>query len=81
LENGVAEILLGLSSFFTLISLIQYINRNPKYFTIFDTLTKAIPNVAKYLLGVMPIYFGFVFFGKPVVFYFSYHCLLEVREV
>jgi len=64
---GVAEILLGFSCFLTFITITHYIEYNPKYLIIFDTIKRALPNVSRYLLGVMPIFLGFIFFGKIII--------------
>jgi len=64
---GVAEIILGFSCFLTYITIIRYIEYNPKYLTIFETIKRALPNLTRYLLGVMPIFFGFIFFGMILI--------------
>ena len=63
LSMGVVEILLGFSCFLTFITISHYMEYNPRFLTIFDTIKRSLPNVIRYLLGVMPIFFGFIFFG------------------
>ncbi len=57
------EILVGFSCMLAYINVGRYLEYNRDYSTIFATIKCAIPNVLRYLLGVMPIFFGFIFFG------------------
>ena len=57
------EILVGFGCMLAYINVGRYLEYNREYSTIFATISRAMPNVFRYLLGVMPIFFGFIFFG------------------
>ena len=57
------EILVGFGCMLAYINIGRYLEYNREYSTIFATIKRALPNVLRYLLGVMPIFFGFIFFG------------------
>ena len=57
------EILVGFGCFLAYINIGRYLKFYPEYSTIFQTISRALPNVLRYLLGVVPIFFGFLFFG------------------
>jgi hypothetical protein len=57
------EILVGFGCMLSYINVGRYLEYNREYSTIFATISRAMPNVLRYLLGVMPIFFGFIFFG------------------
>lgn len=53
---------------FTWISGIQYFEMFPQYYALILTLRKSAPRVLAFLMGVMPVFLGFAYFG---VAYFS----------
>ena len=53
---------------FTWISGIQYFEMFPEYYALILTLRKSAPRVLAFLLGVLPVFLGFAYFG---VAYFS----------
>jgi hypothetical protein len=57
------EILVGFGCFLAYINIGRYLKFYPDYSTIFETISRALPNVLRYLLGVVPIFLGFLFFG------------------
>jgi len=57
------EVLVGFGCMLSYINVGRYLEYNREYSTIFATISRAMPNVLRYLLGVMPIFFGFIFFG------------------
>jgi hypothetical protein len=57
------EVLVGFGCMLAYINIGRYLTYDQNYSTIFATLQRALPNVLRYLLGVMPIFFGFLFFG------------------
>jgi len=57
------EVLVGFGCMLAFINIGRYLDYNKDYSTIFSTIQRALPNVLRYLLGVMPIFFGFIFFG------------------
>lgn len=57
------EILVGFGCMLSYINIGRYLEYNKDYSTVFSTIQRALPNVLRYLLGVMPIFFGFIFFG------------------
>ena len=58
----------GLGCMFTWISGIQYFEMFPEYYALILTLRKSAPRVLAFLVGVMPVFLGFAYFG---VAYFS----------
>jgi hypothetical protein len=57
------ELLVGFGCMLSYINICRYLSFSKDYSTIFATLQRALPNVLRYLFGVMPIFFGFIFFG------------------
>jgi hypothetical protein len=57
------EVLVGFGCMLAYINVGRYLEYNRDYSTIFATIKRAMPNVLRYLFGVMPIFFGFIFFG------------------
>jgi hypothetical protein len=60
---SITEILVGFGCMLAYINVGRYLEYNRDYSTIFATIKRAMPNVFRYLLGVMPIFLGFIFFG------------------
>ena len=58
------EILVGFGCMLAYINIGRYLDTYSDYSTITETLKRSLPNVLRYLFGVMPIFFGFIFFGK-----------------
>jgi hypothetical protein len=58
-----SEILIGFGCMFAFINIARYIEYSESYSIIYTTIRGAMPNVVRYLIGVMPIFLGFVFFG------------------
>lgn len=58
-----SEVLIGFGCMLAYINIGRYLDYNKDYSTIYATITRALPNVMRYLLGVLPIFFGFIFFG------------------
>lgn len=57
------EVLVGFGCMLAFINIGRYIEYSANYATLYVTLTGALPNVIRYLIGVMPIFLGFIFFG------------------
>jgi hypothetical protein len=57
------EILVGFGCMLAYINVGRYLEYNKDYSTIFATIKRAMPNVLRYLIGVLPIFAGFIFFG------------------
>jgi hypothetical protein len=57
------ELLVGFGCMLAYLNICRYLTFSKEYSTIFATLQRALPNVLRYLFGVMPIFFGFIFFG------------------
>jgi len=53
----------GLGCMFTWISGIQYFEMFPEYYALILTLRKSAPRVLAFLVGVMPVFLGFAYFG------------------
>jgi hypothetical protein len=58
-----SEILIGFGCMFAFLSIGKYIEYSENYSTIYRTIKNSLPNVGRYLLGVAPIFLGFIFFG------------------
>lgn len=58
-----SELLIGFGCMLSFINIGRYLDYNKDYSTIYATISKALPNVLKYVLGVLPIFLGFIFFG------------------
>ncbi len=58
-----SEGLIGFGCMLAYVNMGRYIDYNKGYSTIYSTISKAIPVVLRYVLGVLPILFGFMFFG------------------
>jgi hypothetical protein len=56
-------ILIGSGCFFACLSTGKYIQFQPEYSTIYEALRLSFPVVTRYLIGVFPIYLGFLFLG------------------
>lgn len=61
--NTSTELLVGFGCFLAYLNIGRYLEFNQQYSAIFATIQVAVPNVLRYFLGVMPIFFGFIFFG------------------
>jgi hypothetical protein len=57
------EILIGFGCMFAFLNIGRYIEYAESYSTIYTTIKSSLPNVGRYLLGVLPIFLGFIFFG------------------
>ena len=58
------EILVGFGCMLAFINIGRYLDSFSDYSTLTETLKRSLPNVLRYLFGVMPIFFGFLFFGS-----------------
>lgn len=61
--TNTSEALIGFGCMLAYINIGRYLDYNKDYSTIYATISRALPNVLRYLLGVLPIFFGFIFFG------------------
>ena len=59
-----SNVVIGFGSMIAYINMGRYIEDNPDYSTINETIIRSLPKVLRYLLGVLPIFMGFMFFGK-----------------
>jgi hypothetical protein len=48
---------------FAFINIARYIEYSENFSTLYVTLRGALPNVIRYLIGVLPVFLGFIFFG------------------
>jgi hypothetical protein len=60
------EFLIGFGCFFSYLYLGKYIEYAKSYSTIYVTIEKSLPNVVRYLIGVAPIFLGYMIFGYCV---------------
>lgn len=64
--NASTDVLVGFGCMFAYFNIGKYLDYNIEYSTIYATLQRALPNVIRFLIGVMPIFIGFTFFGLCV---------------
>ena len=57
------QILIGFSCMLAFINIGRYIEYSQSFSTLYVTLRAALPNVIRYLIGVLPVFLGFIFFG------------------
>jgi len=62
--NNSVDILIGFGCMLAFIHLGRYLEYNKNYSTIYETIKRGLPNIIRYLIGVFPIFFGFVLFGN-----------------
>lgn len=48
----------------SIIGIAEFINYNKEYNTFYDTIRRSIPKVGSFLIGVAPVYLGFMFLAK-----------------
>jgi hypothetical protein len=58
----------GLGAMFTWVQVVQYFETTTSYYVLVSTLLRGAPRVARFLVGVFPVFFGYAMFG---VSYFS----------
>jgi hypothetical protein len=58
-----AEILVGFGCMLAFLNLGRYIEYSQNYAAIYVTLRKSLPKVMRYLIGVTPIFLGYIFLG------------------
>jgi len=46
--------------------MLRYFQFDQSYFFLFATIKKAFPFVAKYLIGILPLFIGFAFLGMAL---------------
>jgi len=57
------DILVGFGCMFAFLNLGRYIEYSQNYSIIYVTLRSSLPNVIRYLIGVTPIFLGYIFLG------------------
>ena len=60
---------IGISCFTIWLSILQYMEFNPRYYVLIITLRTAVPRIAQFLIGILPVFMGYsllglVFFGN-----------------
>ena len=61
--SGSMDIFVGFGVMLSYICLGKYLDYNTKYASIYQTLSRAVPNVIPFFIGIMPIFIGFTFLG------------------
>ena len=61
--SGSMDIFVGIGVMLAYICLGKYLDYNTKYASIYQTLSRAVPNVIPFFIGIMPIFIGFTFLG------------------
>lgn len=56
----------GASAFLTWITICQYFEHFPAFYTTFTTMSKGSREVARFLLSILPLYTGFAFLGASL---------------
>ena len=54
---------MGLGCAFTWVSDIQYLEMFPQYYSLILTLKMSSPRIFAFVIGVLPVFLGFVCFG------------------
>lgn len=61
--NASTDILIGFGCMISYFSIGKYLNYDIEYSTIYATLQRSLPNSIRFLIGMTPIFIGFVFSG------------------
>lgn len=61
---GLRETFVGFSCLMTCFHLCSYIEYSEKYSVIYKTINSVLPNIFRYLLGVLPLFLGYILFGN-----------------
>ena len=67
IELNVQETVIGFSCFFSWVGIVQYLKPNANAYTVGNTLSRAMNTLGPYILGILPIFLGFVFFAMSVL--------------
>eukprot|EP00736_Rhodelphis_marinus_P006871 Rmarinus@m.9062 len=54
---------IGLGCALSVVSLLQYLPRDADYNLLFRTIRESLPDVGRFVAGVLPVYLAYVFFG------------------
>jgi hypothetical protein len=57
------DLLVGLSCFCSWIYILRYLNHDSKAYTLINTLKRSISTLFPYVIGIIPIFMAYVFFG------------------
>ena len=71
-SQGRSQFLVGLSAFLAWINILKYIGYLPSINKVFTILQQSIPYVLRFLVGLIPIFFGYVFIGMCL--FSKYEC-------
>ena len=63
---GSHQDLTGIGCFLAWVNSIHYYERDTKYYTVVNTLRRSSSTLIRYMIGVMPIFFSFVFLGMAL---------------
>ncbi len=61
--DAALRVLIGLASLLLWLALIQYLEFEPRYFTLVLTIRRAIPRIAEFLVGILPMFVGYCLLG------------------
>jgi hypothetical protein len=72
--DAALRVLIGLASLLLWLALIQYLEFDPRYFTLVLTIRRAIPRIGQFLIGIMPMFFGYCLLGMNLInLYYNYN--------
>jgi len=57
------DLLVGLSCFCSWIYMLRYLNHDSKAYTLVNTLKRSMSTLGPYVIGIIPIFMAYVFFG------------------
>jgi len=63
LHSDAKLVFTGMGCMMAWISLVQYLEGNSSYYVLITTLRRSTPRVARFLVGVLPIFLGYAMFG------------------
>lgn len=61
--DGALRVLVGLSSLLLWLALIQYLEYDPRYYTLVLTIRRAVPRIVQFVGGIVPMFIGYCLLG------------------
>jgi len=60
------RVFLGISAFFLWFTVLQYVEYYPRYYVLIQMLKTTTPQIAQFLFGVLPLFFGYSLLGMII---------------
>lgn len=61
--DGALRVLVGLASLLLWLALIQYLEYDPRYYTLVLTIRRAVPRIVQFVGGIVPMFIGYCLLG------------------